>query len=40
MEVDPAMELTEKTLSSKLVYNGGLLKVYYDTVELVDGSTS
>ena len=34
------MELTEKTLSSKLVYNGGLLKVYYDTVELVDGSTS
>ena len=34
------MELGEKTLSSKLVYDGGLLKVYYDTVELVNGSTS
>ena len=34
------MELTEKTLSSKLVYDGGLLKVYYDTVELVNGTTS
>lgn len=34
------MELTEKTLSSKLVYDGGLLKVYRDTVELVDGSTA
>ena len=40
MEADPTMELTEKTLSSRLVYDGGLLKVYYDTVELVDGSTS
>ena len=34
------MELTEKTLSSKLVYDGGLLKVYYDTVELVNGATA
>lgn len=34
------MELKEKTLSSKLVYDGRLLKVYYDTVELVDGNTS
>ena len=29
--------LKEKKISSKLVYNGGLLKVYYDTVELADG---
>ena len=34
------MELNEKTLSSQLVYDGQLLKVYYDTVELVDGNTS
>ena len=34
------MELTEKTLSSRLVYDGGLLKVYRDTVELVNGATS
>jgi len=31
------MELTEKTLDSKLVYDGGLLKVYRDTVELPGG---
>ncbi len=31
------MELFEKTLTSKLVYDGGLLKVYYDTVELING---
>ena len=31
------MELKETTRSSKLVYDGGLLKVYYDTVELVNG---
>lgn len=31
------MELTEKKLTSELVYNGGLLKVYRDTVELVNG---
>ena len=34
------MELKETTLSSKLVYDGGLLKVYYDTVELINGKTS
>ena len=34
------MELMEKTLTSKLVYDGGLLKVHYDTVELVNGRTS
>ncbi len=34
------MELMEKTLTSKLVYDGGLLKVHYDTVELVNGCTS
>ena len=34
------MELDEKTLSSKLVYDGGLLKVYYDTVELANGATA
>lgn len=34
------MELNEKTLTSRLVYDGGLLKVYYDTVELVNGATS
>ncbi len=34
------MELKETTLTSKLVYDGGLLKVYYDTVELVNGGTA
>ena len=34
------MDLNEKTLTSRLVYDGGLLKVYYDTVELVNGRTS
>lgn len=34
------MEFMEKTLESKLVYDGGLLKVYRDTVELVNGRTS
>lgn len=34
------MELNEKTLTSRLVYDGGLLKVYYDTVELINGRTS
>lgn len=34
------MELKETTLTSQLVYDGGLLKVYYDTVELVNGAES
>ena len=34
------MELFEKTLTSKLVYDGGLLKVYRDDVELVNGKTA
>lgn len=34
------MELNEKTLTSELVYDGRLLKVYRDTVELVNGRTS
>jgi len=34
------MELTEKKLDSRLVYDGGLLKVYRDTVELVNGRTA
>lgn len=34
------MELKETTLTSELVYDGGLLKVYYDTVELVSGATA
>lgn len=34
------MELYEKTLSSKLVYDGGLLKVYRDDIELINGKTS
>ena len=34
------MELMEKTLTSKPVYYGGLLKVHYDTVELINGRTS
>ncbi len=34
------MELKETTLTSRLAYDGGLLKVYYDTVELVNGATA
>jgi len=34
------VELKEKKLTSELVYDGGLLKVYYDTVELVNGRTA
>lgn len=34
------MELNEKTLTSELVYDGRLLKVYMDTVELINGKTS
>lgn len=34
------MELNEKTLTSELVYDGRLLKVYLDTVELVNSKTS
>ena len=34
------MELKEKMLTSKLVYDGGLLKVHYDTVELIIGCTA
>lgn len=34
------MELKEKTLTSRLAYDGKLLKVYYDTVELVNGHTA
>lgn len=34
------MELNEKTLASELVYDGRLLKVYRDTVELINGRTS
>ncbi len=34
------MELNEKMLTSRLAYDGGLLKVYYDTVELINGKTS
>lgn len=34
------MELNEKKLTSKLAYDGGPLKVYYDTVELVNGKTA
>jgi len=34
------MELYEKTLFSRLVYDGGLLKVYRDDVELINGKTS
>lgn len=32
------MELKETRLTSELVYDGGLLKVYYDTVELINGA--
>jgi len=34
------LELKETMLTSELVYDGGLLKVYYDTVELIDGRTA
>lgn len=34
------MDLTERTLESKLVYDGGLLKVYRDTVGLSNGKTA
>ena len=34
------MELKETRLTSELVYDGGLLKVYYDTVELPNGAES
>lgn len=34
------MELGEKKLTSRLAYDGGLLKVYYDTVSLPNGGTS
>lgn len=34
------MELNEKTLASQLIFDGRLLKVYRDEVELVDGGTS
>ena len=35
-----AMELNEKTLNSGLVFDGRLLKIYRDEVELTDGGTS
>lgn len=34
------MELNEKTLSSELVFDGRLLKIYRDKVELTNGGTS
>lgn len=34
------MEFNEKTLTSELVYNGRLLKVYRDTAELISGKTA
>lgn len=34
------MDLTEKTLSSEQIFDGRLLKVYRDQVELSDGGTS
>ncbi len=34
------MELNEKTLSSELIFDGRLLKVYRDEVELTDGGAS
>lgn len=34
------MKLTEKTILSKLVYDGRILKLYVDGVELPDGSSS
>ncbi len=34
------MELNEKTLSSQLVFDGRLLKIYRDEVGLTDGGTS
>ena len=35
-----SMDLTEKTLSSEQIFDGRLLKVYRDQVELSDGGTS
>ena len=32
------MELTEKTLSSQLIFDGKILKVYFDDIELPDGA--
>ena len=34
------MELNEKTLASELAFDGVLLKLYRDQVELSDGGTS
>ena len=34
------MELMEKTLASRKVFDGRLLKVYRDEVELANGDTS
>lgn len=34
------MHLTEKTIESKEIYNGKIIKVYSDVVELEDGSTA
>ena len=34
------MELNEKTLNSELIFDGRLLKVYRDEVELINGETS
>lgn len=34
------MELTEKTLNSKVMFEGRILKMMVDDVELPDGSTS
>ena len=34
------MEFTEKTLNSQMVYDGKIVKVYRDNVELVDGHKS
>lgn len=34
------MELTEQALTSALVYDGAFLKVYRDTAQMPDGSTS
>lgn len=34
------MEHFEKTLTSKEIFNGHVIKVYYDTVELENGDTS
>ena len=34
------MQLNEKTRGSELIFDGRLLKVYRDEVELVNGETS